>query len=446
MSINNKVAWLESQFLFPQHFQQQDRYFESRIEARSQPIRPYVWGFTRLQIDNNNLVKGDLGIVTAQGIMPDGTPLDLPHHDTLPAPLQVPRQAKNLLIYLVLPEYQPGACLLETKNAQSNNQTRYRLQEMDVYDYCGGNTAVERVETAALQCRLASESEELGGFTRLPIARVQEVTQEGAILLDKRFIPPSIRIRSNPELNHYLQDTLGRLQERGDALAQRFIASRQVGGSAAIADFMLLQLVNRFEPRLRHLDSDESVHPETLYQELLGLAGELATFTTMGKRPLPTPAYCHEDLYTCFQPLMDNLGRHLSAVLERTAIPLTLEQRQYGIRVARVTDRSLLHQGRFVLAVKADASTDDVRDRVPTHMKVGTVETIRDLVNNQLPGIELTVLPIAPREIPYHAGSVYFELGRNSDYWQKLKQSGGLALHVTGDFPGLDINLWAIRE
>jgi type VI secretion system protein ImpJ len=55
-------------------------------------------------------------------------------------------------------------------------------------------------------------------------------------------------------------------------------------------------------------------------------------------------------------------------------------------------------------------------------------------------------MPVAPPGIPYHAGFAYFELEtRGSDLWKQLETSGGLAIHIAGDFPGLELELWAVR-
>ena len=81
----------------------------------------------------------------------------------------------------------------------------------------------------------------------------------------------------------------------------------------------------------------------------------------------------------------------------------------------------------------------------PSQIKIGTVEKIRDLVNLQLPGIGLRALPVAPRQIPYHAGLVYFELDRSHELWRELESSGGFAMHLSGDFPGINMQFWAIR-
>ena len=55
-------------------------------------------------------------------------------------------------------------------------------------------------------------------------------------------------------------------------------------------------------------------------------------------------------------------------------------------------------------------------------------------------------LPVVPRQIPYSAGYVYFELDKGSEFWRQLEQSGALALHIAGEFPGLDMAFWAIRD
>jgi predicted component of type VI protein secretion system len=39
-----------------------------------------------------------------------------------------------------------------------------------------------------------------------------------------------------------------------------------------------------------------------------------------------------------------------------------------------------------------------------------------------------------------------FTLVRSSEHWQHLLRSGGFAMHVGGEFPGLQMEFWAIRE
>jgi type VI secretion system protein ImpJ len=99
-----------------------------------------------------------------------------------------------------------------------------------------------------------------------------------------------------------------------------------------------------------------------------------------------------------------------------------------------------------VLAVSAEVNNDDIRKHFPGQAKIGPVEEIRQMVNSALPGIAIKPLPVAPRQVPFNAGVLYFELDSNDKYWGKFKSSGGLAIHVAGEFPGLKMELWAVKR
>ena len=110
-----------------------------------------------------------------------------------------------------------------------------------------------------------------------------------------------------------------------------------------------------------------------------------------------------------------------------------------------VRDTELLQQASYVLAVQAQLPAEQLCQRFLAQAKVGPVERIREIVSLALPGMGLRNLPVAPRQLPYHAGYHYFEVDRSGELWKQFERSGNLALHVAGDFPGLELQLWAIR-
>jgi type VI secretion system protein ImpJ len=205
------------------------------------------------------------------------------------------------------------------------------------------------------------------------------------------------------------------------------------------------QTINRFEPVLAHLAASGALHPQDLFELCVSMAGDLATFTTTTRRPPVFPPYRHDRLRESFEPVMMSLRSSLSAVLDRTAIPIALESRKFGISVAIVPDRSLYSTAVFIVAARADMPSEELRRTFPAQLKIGPAEKISDLVRLGLPGVPVIPLPVAPRQIPFHAGFAYFELNQNTELWEQLKASGGLALHVAGQFPGLAIEFWAIR-
>ncbi|ANC00684.1 MULTISPECIES: type VI secretion system baseplate subunit TssK [Pseudomonas] len=443
MSWNNRVVWSEGMFITTQHFQQHDRYLENFIDARSRPLSSAAWGFSELLVDQGLLAQGKLAILSARGLLPDGTPFDIPRDDLPPAPLEIPDDLRDGVIHLGLPLKRAGA-RDTVDEGEALDGARYVARVSEVRD---DNAPFENRAPLALggrALRLLREEDGLGDFAALGVVRIREKRADRALVLDDSYIPPLLDVAASNPLSNFRSELLGLLHQRGEALAGRVVASAN-GGASEIADFMLLQLVNRAQPLIEHLGQLSPLHPERLYSELVALAGEFATFTREGRRPESFPVYQHDDLAATFQPLMASLREALSMLIDSKAVAIPIVEKAYGVHVAMLADRSLLDSASFILVVRADVPGETLRSRFGQQSKIGSVEHIRDLVNLQLPGIGLLPLPVAPRQIPFHAGSTYFELDRGSEHWKQLQHSGGFAFYVAGEFPGLNLAFWAIR-
>jgi len=445
MTWYNKVVWTEGMFLQPQHFQQQDRSGEHSLDARFSAAFGYGWGFTSLKLDESSLPLGKLAIAEARGVLPDGTPFSIPADDAAPPALDIPPDLRDEVIVLSAVLRRPGVAESDAEEAASGAGPRYAVAEIEIGDanLTAGRSAP--LQIGRLQLRLRRASDAVEGFATLGVARVTERRADNRLVLDQKWLPPLLDARAHAITDGWLREITGLLHQRGEALAAR-IAAPGRGGVGEIADFLLLQTVNRTEPAFLHLRRLSLLHPERFYEACLALAGDLATFRD-ARRPPAFLDYLHDDLARCFAPLIADLRQSLSMVMEQTAMPIELQDRKYGVRVAVIPDVELQRNAMFVLAVAAQLPGDALRQRFPTQVKIGPVERIRDLVNLQLPGVPLRPMPVAPRQIPYHAGYNYFELEtRGNDLWKQLEASGGLAMHIAGDFPGLELEFWAIRH
>ena len=449
MSWNNKVIWSEGMLLQPQHLQQHDRYLRAQIDARCAALRPYAFGFSELAIDVEQLKLGRIALTACAGVLPDGSPFRLPADDDLPLPLAVPEDARDLTVVLALPVARRGVAEA-SHGAQAEGTgghdgfARHRIAETEVLDSNDGAVGAALVQVGKLQLRLAFERDVVHAHTSLGIARIVERRADNSLVLDAAYVPPCLDYRVSRRLCGFVDELVGLMHQRADALAAR-LAQPAATGAAEIADFLLLQVLNRAEPLFAGIASTTGLHPHDLHQHALQLAGELATFSQAGKRPAAFPVYRHERLDETFTPIVDALRGALSAVMDPHAVPIALEERKYGLRVAIVPDRELFASASFVLAVKADLAPAALLNGFPQQAKLGPVERIRDLVNLQLPGIALRALPVAPRQLPFHAGFTYFELERGGELWRQFATSAGVALHVAGDFPGIELEFWAIR-
>ncbi len=440
----HKVVWQEGMLLRPQHFQQSDRYYDHQLKARTRLLDSYAWGFFGLEIDRQFLNMGKLVLSQASGILPDGSLFEI-GGEREPLALDVPPNTSNTPVYLALP-LATGNHIESRRPEQRDVLARYTACDEEVADSNAGDGGSSQVSTARPDFRLLlGERQSDQAFVRLKLCDILDTTPDGVIALDGEFIPTFIDFQASSYLLSCLKEVIGMLAHRGDILAERIRATGKVGG-AEVGDFMMLQLINRHEPVLRHYLGLERVHPEQIYRELLGLLGELATFSGESKRPRLDGRYQHGDQGLSFRKLMDAIRQVLSMVLEQHAIELALQQRQYGIRVSPLHDHKLLGTSTFVLAASAQCDSEELRSRLPAHLKVGPVERIRQLVNLHLPGIRIKPLPVAPRQIPFHAGKTYFALELSSEELAQLEGSGGFAFHVSGEFPGLELKFWAVRN
>ena len=445
MSWTSKIIWSEGMFLRPQHFQQNDRYLESLIQNRCSPMRPYSWGIEELEIDQQALSLGKIEIVKCKAILPDGTTLNIPSADAPPSPIEPDKNTKDENVYLCLMGKRPNA----TESSQEDDdrqEARHRIEIADVRDTSLPEESNAPIELARKNLLLLKESDERTEYACIGIGRIVEIRSDKRMVLDKSFIGTSTDCGNNEQLSGYIEEIQGLLKQRAKAIAVRLNVAGGGGGTAQVEDYMLLQLINGYEPVFKHLSTLPAYHPESLFQLCLKLAGELATFTNTDSRPSSLPEYLHTDLTKTFTAIMTELRRSLGVVFEHSAVQIPFKHyKKVGISLAIVNDKSLFDNAVFVLAVKADMATEKLRNQFPSQSKVGPKEVMKQLITSQLPGIELEALSVAPRQIPFHSGFSYFELNKRGDLWKQLATSAGLGLHPGGKYPGLELELWAIR-
>lgn len=445
MSWDSKVLWTEGMFLQPHHFQQADRHTEALVAGLARHLLPYAWGVSSLEIDEALLKTGKFALTSVSGLTHDGVAFRVPQSEDHPPALEVPPNVKDCVVLLTLPQRRQGAEEVDLTGAEMS-ASRLRPAEVEVTDTMSQDRKAVTLGVGKLRLQFGLAVDDLADKLAIPIARIIEVRPDREVVLDGAFIPTCIDLRSAAPLAAFVRELEGLISHRVTALAGRLSEAGTARGVAEIQDFLLLMVCNRFLPVIRHFGGIENLHPQVLFTECVALAGELATFMAPEKRAPDLPPYRHDDLTKTFAPVIRALRQYLSSVLEQTAVSIALEPRKYGISVGLIADRKLITTAGFVLAVQADIPDEQIRRNFAGQVKIGPVEEIRQLVNSALPGIGLRPLPVAPRQIPYHSGVVYFQLEAESAHWARMTTSGGIAVHVSGDYPGLSMELWAIRN
>lgn len=445
MSKDLKVVWNEGVLIAPQHFQQLERHYDTRLGEYYVSLQGFGWGVTNLELNLSSLKLGELSVERISGFFQNGEYFNETIATSPNLRIQLGPNLEGELIYLVLASnsaYKRNYGFIEDKNQKS---VRYLVKEVELEDSADPFLPKRSLMLACPNLRL-SLLEGIGeNDLKLPIARVKNTNKTAAAELDIEYIPSTVVVSSSQKLSHYVFDILGLLKQRISALTN-LLNNPTLKGTGEVRDFLMLQTINRYFAFLHHTSlSLHSVHPYELYGDLLKLYGDLSTFNADKTFNL-LPTYDHDQLGYCFNELSLLLKESLSTVLQQRAIMISLELRDEATRVAITPDVSILDTCKFVLAIGSSISAELLRQRIPTTIKVGSVERVRELVAYHLPGVKVNALPVAPRELPYHAGYSYFELDKNSELWDGLIKSSGMAIHLAGDFPDLEMECWAIKQ
>lgn len=444
MFARNRVIWNEGLFIKPQHFQQQQRYVEYHLDERMRSVSQYLYGISELSLNPEYLSFGRVSIDRAVGIMPDGLVFRIPQEDVLTEALEINEASLvNQIIYLAVPLRSQSH--LEVNWPQERGTGRYISQRLEVVDTHTVNGDTTVIDVSSVSLKLMLQKDDRSAYASLPIARIMDKRPDGSVVLDPDFIPCHYNVSENNTLHRFINEISGLMFERAKNLAKR-ISTPSQGGVADVSDFMLLQALNRFQPKLKHIAELRSLHPERLFECLSEICGELATFTDESRLNPSIPLYNHDMPTDSFTTVMRYLRQSLSVVMEPRAVSIQLHKRQYGLTVAPIHDSSLMTDAEFIISVKARMPLDELQRLFTQQVKVSSAEKIKELVSLQLPGVSLIYLPVAPRQLPYHAGYIYYQLDKSCSAWKSVSHSSGFAFHIAAVFDDLDMQFWAIRN
>lgn len=441
MSWYSKVAWKEGLFLQPHHLQQHDRYVEKLVESRTRLISAYPWGFAQIEPDRDVAQQNKYGLRSASGIFQDGTPFDMPGTSALPPPIEIPEGSEGMFIWLTMPMATANSREVGT-DEEASRGSRYFLDRERVADSAAAMRLEQDIEIAQPRITFDIRKTEKPGFLCLRLARVVEV-RDKTVIFDETFAPPVLTMAAHPVVAGWVERVVGWVETKLLSLS-RYAADPTSGGGLQATDYFMLLLLNREINGLRHARMSRYIHPADFYQHLLRLGGELWTFDTTRLAP-EYPAYDQDNLEEVFDPVLRDIQRLLSRDVGR-AIRLPLEKLAANSYMANVADRNLFRDATFVIEVAARKPLTQIQQQFSALCKVGPTTRMREIVNNNLPGLELIHLPTPPRQIRAITTHVYFGIDKNAALWREFSTAPAIGLHFAGDWPDLELELWAIME
>jgi type VI secretion system protein ImpJ len=444
--MTSKVLWGEGLLLRPQHFQRQDEYHEHRLQESIKAVHPYAWGVEQLQVDRDGLANNVLRILELSLRFQDGELYDAPGADELPETVDLsllqPSQ-QSVTYYAALPAFKPFGGNFG-QPGQATNTARFVQANQDAPDLY---TQAAPVQLAYLKTtvRLVSEFEPRDSYIHFPLLRLRRAAT-GGFEMDAAFVPPSLSVGSAPILFLQLRRLLDALQAKVSALyGHHREPSRNVieYRSGDMSSFWLLHTASSAYAALTHHVQHPGLHPERLFEQLLGVAGGLMTFSKSWTLA-DLPSYQHNDPGPSFAKLHLIIRELLDTVISSKYFAIALNEVRPSYYIGMLDSGKIDEKTTFYVAVSASIPTLELVDVVPLRFKVGAPDDVEKFVLSALPGVRLQYAPQLPAAVPVRPDTCYFILEAKGQMYERMLQAQSISIYVPSGIKELKLELLAV--
>ena len=435
--------------LTPHHFQQWDNYHEELLNSRIQSAMQYEYGVLDLQVSNEAIANGNFQITNLRAVLPDGLMINVPDAEAVPDMRPVGNhfaaEAASLGVHIAIPAKKQGEANYQSSGARATNNLRFLQEGISVKDETTGSNE-QPVALAKSNLRIIFDDELRDGFTSMKIAELER-SATGQLKLSEEYIPAILKVSASIWLSNMLRQLVEILITKSGSLSEQ---RRQSKASLAdfttseVAVFWLLHTVNSAIPTMAHFFRSPVLHPERLYISMSELVGKLMTFS-VDSHPKDIVKYDHDDLYFTFSTLSSQLKDLLETVIPSRCVAIPLEKTRDTLYVGRVEDERLLKDAAFYLAVRSQMPEAKLIEGVPRVVKIASRDAIDQVIGAALPGVVLTHANPPPAPIPTRVGFKYFMLDTIGPYWNGIRGSKVLAVHVPDEIVDEKLEMYAVK-
>ena len=454
MGMAAKVLWGEGLFLRPQHFQRQDQYHEARLHHTASALHPYLWGVAQLQWDLAALKTGTLRLQALSAIFRDGEVFEAlgdgaPGSDTLPPPVDLealPPAVQEVTYYAALPilNREGMNCTAQASKTGTPAATRF-AHAMRATPDLFTESAVADVAYLKKTVRLIPDSEARGSYDCLPLIALRR-TVSGGFEPVPSFMAPSLAIAGAPRLQGVLEHLLDALQAKVSALhGHHREPSRNVieFRSGDVSSFWLLHTVSAAAAALMHYVRHPALHPERLYEALLGLAGGLLSYSrhyTLAS----LPAYDHAQPGACIDAIDGIIRELLDTVISSKYFSIALLEDKPSYYLGKLDSDKIDQHTTLYLAIRAAMSAIELIDVVPLRVKVGAPDDVEKCVLTAMPGLKLSHAPQVPAAIPVRPETYYFAIENRGALYEQMLKAQSISVYVPAGIRDLQLELIAV--
>lgn len=411
------LQWSEGMMLSPQHFQQNDIYWQQQLRHLMAQLQPYYWGVIDIAIDEALLREGKMRVDRLQCVMPDGLVIqheaatqdevlyiDIADRDEL-------KEQKPVRIHVAVPVRAEGAA------SQSSAIQRYASVAGDLE--VDENTGESRIQVCRLRPRMTlfAGDNVPAKYISMPLLEVRR--DIGGMYELTEYHPPLLRSGAADFLGkHSLHRGLVALttQMREKARELAGTVEQQGAETGGMSQRFVLRHLASALPGLELLVQSQTAHPFDLYLALANVVGQMS-----GIAPEPVPMklvpYQHNNAAAGFFPAI----RYIADIIKR--LHVAYETLAFERLSAAVFERTLPAAGRaeklLVELRPRPGQTTESMVQWLRQARIGTTPLMPLLRQRRVPGAAVRQLqPQETLELNIQVPGTLFELVNQAIEWE----------------------------
>jgi type VI secretion system protein ImpJ len=425
------IIWTEGAFLGQQHFQ----YWQSwLIEHQNRFIKatlPDSYGLVSCEINQGSLnqqkiVIDSLVMRTEKGgwIVYEGSQIS-----SLATSLE---DTEEQFVYLNLPNNQlcSGLSGYEGIGEQAAYQAEY-TQLNDIYD----SKRAHEITLGVPRMRLSTQPLDPQLYDSFLLSKLRRMGGTH-YKLDDQTIPRCLVINASIVLKCKLENLLNQLGSKSKSLREQMVRLHD----SAIKDQFALITEAYYD--VKEMSDNGCTHPRELYQYLSKLVFRLGLIHDLVIQP---ESYHHHAMGELLISLIEKLNSLIDQQIETLpSYTMTKKSRPHPSLEDIAPEHVQGHS--WFLGIDFSHLPQEAVLKFTTQAKMGTVNTLDQMISSALPGIPLSHLLRPPKQVRTIEGYEYFKLNHECVDWKHVKEEKSLMLYLPAVLDGKKITLDIVKD
>lgn len=289
MAENLKVVWYNGMNVDKIHFEQQERYLERNINLKTISSFSNLYGILDIQISNELLEQGKIGLRSISAIAQDGSVFNAPEEDELPEPLEV--EFDSLSSSIIVLKIPMGNLVVDVSLQNSITSSKFKatralisskvhddasvdvLKDLsDEEEYLLGSAFdqdKESIVLASLKTNLGVLGSKTPYELEIPICKIQNINSNKQIKLDDKFIPTCLDISRHPFIRQFIDEMIYATRQHKQTFLSIFKGIDQSKNTLDFITYLTLNMLKKWSLNFASIANRQKFHPEFLYEKLV---------------------------------------------------------------------------------------------------------------------------------------------------------------------------------